>query len=91
IDHLVGGPRLNSYGTAWALTFLEYSIPELTIPKYQTFLDAYSKDISGDMMYMLGSYAHPKTFGDVFGILGTVFTMTLANQRGDYTTRNRLG
>ena len=91
VDHLVGGPRLNSYGTAWALTFLEYTIPEITIPKYQPFLDAYSKEVSGDMMYMLGSYAHPKTFGDVFGILGTVFTMTLANQRGDYTTRERLG
>jgi len=91
IDHLVGGPRLNSYGTAWALTFLEYTIPESTIPKYQTFLDAYSRDISGDMMYMLGSYSHPTTFGDVFGILGTVFTMTLANQRNDYSTRDRLG
>ena len=90
-DHLAGGPRLNSYGTAWALTFLEYTIPETTIPKYQTFLDAYGKDLSGDMMYMLGSYAYPTSFGDVFGILGTVFTMTLANQRGDYHTRDRMG
>ncbi|MFW9788032.1 MAG: hypothetical protein ACFFE2_13425 [Candidatus Thorarchaeota archaeon] len=91
VDHLVGGPKLNSYGTAWALTFLEYTIPEITIPKYPTFIDAYSRDLSGDMMYMLGSYAHPTSFADVFGILGTVFTMTLANQRGDYNTRNRLG
>jgi hypothetical protein len=90
IDHSVGGPRLNSYGTAWALTFLEYTIPDMTIPKYQAFLDTYGRELSGDMMYMLGSYAHPTSFGDVFGILGTVFTMTLANQRGDYDTRNRL-
>jgi hypothetical protein len=91
VDHLVGGPRLNSYGTAWALTFLEYTIPDLTIPKYSTFIDVYSRDLSGDMMYMLGSYSHPTSFADVFGILGTVFTMTLANQRGDYNTRDRLG
>ncbi|MHA2425736.1 MAG: linalool dehydratase/isomerase domain-containing protein [Candidatus Thorarchaeota archaeon] len=90
IDPLVGGPSLNSYGTAWTLTFLEYTVPEETIPKYPTFIDAYSRDLSGDMMYMLGSYNHPTSFGDVFGILGTVFTMILANQRGDYNTRDRL-
>jgi hypothetical protein len=89
-DPLVGGPSLNSYGTAWTMTFLEYTIPETTIPKYPTFIDAYSRDLSGDMMYMLGSYNHPTSFGDVFGILGTVFTMVLANQRGDYNTRDRL-
>ena len=42
------------------------------------------------MMYILGSYNRPTSFGDVFGILGTLFTMTLANQRGDYITRDRL-
>jgi hypothetical protein len=91
VDHLVGGPRLNSYGTAWALTFLEHTIPDVTIPKYSTFIDLYGRDLTGDVMYMLGSYSHPSSFADVFGILGTVFTMTLANQRGDYNTRNRLG
>ncbi|MFW9805582.1 MAG: hypothetical protein ACFFFK_02480 [Candidatus Thorarchaeota archaeon] len=91
VDHLVGGPKLNSYGTAWALTFLEYTVPDITIPKYKTFIDAYSRDLSSDMMYMLGSYNNPTSFADVFGILGTVFSMTLANQRGDYSTRDRLG
>ncbi|MFW9795345.1 MAG: hypothetical protein ACFFEE_13645 [Candidatus Thorarchaeota archaeon] len=90
IDHLVGGPSLNSYGTAWTMTFLEYTIPETTIPKYPGYLDAYSRELSGDMMYILGSYNRPTSFGDVFGILGTLFTMTLANQRGDLTTRDRL-
>jgi hypothetical protein len=90
VDHLVGGPSLNSYATAWAMTFLEYTIPETTIPKYPVFIDKYSREISGDMMYILGSYNHPTTFGDIFGILGTLFTMTLANQRGDYVTRDRL-
>lgn len=90
IDHSTGGPSLNSYSTAWTLTFLEYTIPETTIPKYSDFIDIYSRELSGDMMYMLGSYDHPTTFGDIFGILGTLFTMTLANQRGDYTTRDRL-
>ncbi|MBN2228924.1 MAG: hypothetical protein JW779_04955 [Candidatus Thorarchaeota archaeon] len=89
-DHLAGGPSLSSYGTAWALTFLEYTIPDITTPKYSTFLDFYGRDISGDTMYMLGSYKHPSSFGDIFGILGTVFTMVLANQRGDYHTRDRL-
>ncbi|MDH4214397.1 MAG: hypothetical protein OEV85_10780 [Candidatus Thorarchaeota archaeon] len=90
IDHSVGGPSLSSYGTAWALTFLEYTIPDSTIPKYPVFLDLYGRDVSGDAMYMLGSYKHPSSFGDVFGILGTVFTMVLANQRGDFSTRDRL-
>jgi len=90
VDHLVGGPSLNSYATAWAMTFLEYTIPETTIPKYPVFIDKYSREVSGDMMYILGSYNHPTTFGDIFGILGTLFTMTLANQRGDYVTRDRL-
>jgi hypothetical protein len=91
VDNQVGGPKLNSYGTSWALTFLEYTIPNVTIPKYQKFIDAYSRDLSSDMMYMLGSYNNPTSFADVFGILGTVFSMTLANQRGDYSTRDRLG
>jgi len=90
IDHLTGGPSLNSYATAWTLTFLEYTIPEITIPKYEVFLDAFSRDLSGDMMYILGSYDHPTTFGDIFGILGTLFTVGLANQRGDTHTRDRL-
>ncbi len=90
VDHLVGGPSLNSYGTAWTLTFLEYTVPHTTISKYPVFIDAYSMDLSGDMIYMLGSYNNPTSFGDVFGILGTLFTMTLANQRGDFGTRDRL-
>ena len=90
VDPLVGGPSLSSYATAWTLTFLEYTIPEITIPKYTTFIDAYSRELSGDMMYMLGSYNHPTSFGDVFGILGTLFTAGLANQRGDYNTRDRI-
>jgi hypothetical protein len=90
VDPLVGGPSLSSYATAWTLTFLEYTIPNTTIPKYPLFIDTYGRSLSGNMMYMLGSYNHPTSFGDVFGILGTLFTMTLANQRGDYSTRDRL-
>jgi hypothetical protein len=90
VDPSTGGPSLSSYATAWALTFLEYTNPDITIPKYPTFLDLYGRAVSGDVMYMLGSYEHPSSFGDVFGILGTVFTMVLANQRGDYATRDRL-
>ncbi|MFW9815155.1 MAG: hypothetical protein ACFFEW_04480 [Candidatus Thorarchaeota archaeon] len=89
-DLLVDGPKLNSYGLSWALMFLEYIIPDIVIPKYPIFLDHYGVDVSGDKMYILGSYHSPNLFGDVFGALGTLFTMVLANQRGDYATRNRL-
>jgi len=90
VDHYVGGPSLSSYATAWAMTFLEYTVPEETIPKYPLFIDLYGRELSGDIMYMLGTYKQPSSFGDIMGILGTVFTMVLANQRGDYTTRDRL-
>jgi hypothetical protein len=90
VDPLAGGPSLNSYATAWTLTFLEYTIPEITIPKYEVFLDAFGRELSGDMMYILGSYKHPASFGDVIGMLGTLFTVGLANQRGDIHTRDRL-
>lgn len=90
VDHQNGGPSLNSYGTAWAMTFLEYTEPQVTIPKYPTFIEKYGREIDGDTMYILGSYRQPSSFGDIFGILGTMFTMVLANQRGDYITRDRL-
>jgi hypothetical protein len=90
VDHLTGGPSLSSYCNAWTLTFLEYTTPDITIPKYSQFIDLYGREISGDVMYMLGSYDHPSSFGDIFGILGTVFTTVLANQRGDHVTRDRL-
>jgi hypothetical protein len=90
VDHLMGGPSLNSYATAWTLTFLEYTEPEITIPKYPTFIEKYGREIDGDTMYILGSYRQPSSFGDIFGILGTMFAMVLANQRGDFITRDRL-
>jgi hypothetical protein len=86
----LGGPKLSSYGLAWALTFLEYTQPEVTIPDYPLFLDLYGNDVSGNMMFMDGSYRNPGSFGDIIGILGTLFGTVLANQRGDYATRDRL-
>ncbi len=89
-DHLMGGPSISSYGTAWAMSFLEYTIPDMIIPKYPVFIEKYGRELSGDIMYMLGSYRQPSSFGDIIGILGSVFTMVLANQRGDSITRDRL-
>jgi hypothetical protein len=85
-----GRPKDNSYGTAWALTFLEYTQPTLSIADYDLFMDTYGVDVSADKMHMVGSQNNIGTFGDVDGMLGTFFASVLANQRGDYVTRDRL-
>ncbi len=85
-----GRPKDNAYGTAWALTFLEYTQPELSIADYDLFMESYGVDVSADMMYTVGSLNNIGNFGDVDGMLGTFFASVLANQRGDYVTRDRL-
>ncbi|MFW9907326.1 MAG: hypothetical protein ACFFEF_02015 [Candidatus Thorarchaeota archaeon] len=90
LNRQLGLPRVNGYGLAWALTFLEYTIPDKIIPRYSDFIDIYGKDLSNDVMYMMGSYRNPSVFGDVNGMLANVFTTVLANQRGDYATRDRV-
>ena len=47
------------------------------------------KDINNDMAYMIDTYNNPQGFG-TYDILGTLFSMQLANQMGDYVTRDRL-
>jgi hypothetical protein len=47
------------------------------------------KDISNDMAYIVEDYYNPDAFG-VDEILATMFAMHLANQQGDYNTRDRL-
>jgi hypothetical protein len=84
------GPIVSSYGSAWALMFLEYTQENETIRDYPVFLDRYGKDVSNDEMYILGSYNNPERFTDLDSVLGSLFTMPLANQRGDHTTAERL-
>lgn len=84
------GVEVSAYGTSWALMFLEYTQPEKTIEDYPKFLDVYGRDVSSDQMYMLGSYHYPEKFTDIQSVLGSLFTMALANQRGDHRTVERL-
>ena len=84
-----GRRQVSSYCNGWALAFLEYTWGEKTIPLYPVFIDVYGRELSGDRMYMIDSYNHPSTFG-VFDMLGTLFTLHLAKQRGDFVTRDRI-
>jgi len=84
-----GRPKVSSYCNAWSLTFLEHAQPDETTKDYPVFLDLYSKDVSADKMYMVDSYYCPSRFG-TYDILGSLFTLALAKQRGDTTTRDRI-
>lgn len=78
-----------SYCDSWALTFLEYTQEEETIIDYPIFLEHFSKEISGDQMYIMDSYNNPDGFG-TYDILGSLFTLPLAKQRGDFETNQRI-
>jgi hypothetical protein len=84
-----GRPYVSSYGIAWTLTFLEYTIEEITLPDYEVFLQHYMKEISGDQAYIIDSYNNPSGFG-TYDILANLFTLELAEQRGDLVTRDRI-
>ena len=70
--------------------FLEYTQENETIHDYPVFLDAYGRDVSADKMYITGSYNYPNQFTDLDSVLGSLFSMPLANQRGDQRTVERL-
>jgi hypothetical protein len=84
------GVTVSAYGTSWALMFLEYTQPEETIADYPKFVEIYGREVSNDQMYMVGDYNYPEQFIDIQKVLGSLFTMPLANQRGDYRTVDRL-
>jgi hypothetical protein len=84
-----GRCKVSSYNNGWALAFLQHIQPEETLHDYPIFLKHFMKDVSGDMAYMMDTYNNPDGFG-TYDILGTMFTMHLANQMGDYATRDRL-
>jgi hypothetical protein len=84
-----GKPKVASYCDGWALAFLEHAQPNETATDYPVFKEHFMKDISNDMAYMLDTYNNPDGFG-TYDILGTLFSMHLANQMGDYATRDRL-
>ena len=80
----------SSYSNAWALTFLEYTQPERSIEDYPVFLEKYSVEVSGEQMYMSGSFNDYGSFGSPNDMLGSFFACALAKQRGDYLTVQRL-
>jgi hypothetical protein len=85
-----GRARESSYCTAWALTFLEYTQPEKTIEDYPLYLERYSIEVSGEQMYMSGSFNRPGSFGAVEDMIGAMFSCVLAKQRGDSGTLERI-
>jgi hypothetical protein len=85
-----GGVLVSGYGTSWSLMFLEYTQENETIHDYPIFLEAYGRDVSMDQMYVSGSYNYPNQFTDIQSVLGSLFSMPLANQRGDPRTVERL-
>ncbi len=84
-----GRPYVSAYGVAWALLFLEYTQPEETVHDYPVFINVCGKDVSGDQMYIMDSYNNPSGFGS-YDILACLFTIALAQQRGDLATRDRI-
>ncbi len=84
-----GRPKVSSYCDAWSLAFLDYTQPEETQRDYPIFKDLFLKDVSTDMAYIIDTYNNPQGFG-TYDILGTLFSMHLANQMKDYATLDRL-
>ena len=84
-----GDARVSGYGTAWALTFLEYVQPQESVNDYPLYLEVYGHDVSGDKFYVSEDYHSPQSFG-IFDILANLFCMPLTNQRGDDATNQRL-
>ncbi len=79
----------SSYSNAWTLALLEYTQPEETITDYPLFVEKYGIDVSGDQMYMSGSFNNP-SFASITDMLGTMFSCVLAKQRGDVNTVQRI-
>ncbi|MBS3795889.1 MAG: hypothetical protein KGY80_13380 [Candidatus Thorarchaeota archaeon] len=82
-------PKVSSYCDAWALAFLEYTQPEKTAEDYPVFMKHFKKDVSSDQCYMMDTYNNPDGFG-TYDILGSLFSLALTKQQGDFTTLQRL-
>ncbi len=84
------GVTVSAYGTSWALMFLEYTQENETIHDYPIFLEAYGREVSTDKMYVAGDYNYPEEFIEIQSMIGSLFSMALANQRGDHRTVDRI-
>ncbi|MHA1479934.1 MAG: linalool dehydratase/isomerase domain-containing protein, partial [Candidatus Thorarchaeota archaeon] len=83
------GLRSRGYGVAWSLAFLDYTQPEETVIDYPIFMDQYTKEVSGDQMYMVDSFYNVNNFGS-YEILASLFTLALSKQMGDFQSVNRI-
>ncbi|MDF1537785.1 MAG: hypothetical protein P1Q69_02665 [Candidatus Thorarchaeota archaeon] len=81
--------KVSSYTNGWSLAFLEHIQPEVSQAEYPVFKDLFMKDVDANMAYMIDTYNNPSGFGTM-DILGTLFSMQLAKQMGDFSTRDRL-
>jgi len=84
-----GRPAESSYSNSWTLTFLDYTQTTATATDYSLFLEKYGNDVTGDQMYMSGSFNNP-SFGSITDMLGTLFSCVLAKQQGDFDTLQRI-
>ena len=100
IPSTIPGPAVNryfedgraaesSYSNSWTSLFLEFTQPEKTAEDYPVFLEKYGVDVTGDQMYISGSFNNP-SFGSITDMLGTLFSCVLAKQRGDFNTLQRI-
>jgi hypothetical protein len=81
--------KVSSYNNGWSLAFLEHIQPEVSHADYPVFKEHFLKDVDANMAYMIDTYNNPDGFG-TYDILGTLFSMHLANQMNDVATRDRL-
>ena len=84
-----GRPIVQGYGVAWSLLFIEHTDESIVAQDYPTFLEHYSKEISADQLCMIDTYNCPTKF-DEFDMLSNLYTVALAQQRGDLITRDRI-
>jgi len=89
VSHTDEGLRSRGYGVAWSLAFLDYTQHEETVNDYPIFMDQYTKEVSGDQMYMVDSFYNVNNFGS-YEILASLFTLALSKQMGDVQSVDRI-
>jgi hypothetical protein len=82
-------PSFHGYGAAWTMAWLEHTQPARSANDYPILLDACMKEVSGDRAYMMSTYNNPDQYG-IWEVYATFFTLLMANQQEDYSTRDRL-
>jgi hypothetical protein len=82
-------PGFQAYGAAWTMAWLEHTQPTRSANDYPILIDTCMKEVSGDSAYMMSTYNNPDQYW-MWEVYATFFTLLMANQQADVTTRNRL-